>query len=254
MSARILFSTAARILTQLRHDRRTIGLVIMVPLVLLTLIYYLFEKQTAASRALHLPGIFDHIGLILLGLFPFALMFLITSIAMLRERTSGTLERLLTTPLHKPDLLFGYGLAFGVLAAVQAVVAAGLAYWVFDLTTTGAVWLVIMFAVADAILGMALGLFFSAFARSEFQAVQFMPAVVFPQIFLCGLFAPRDQMADWMHALSTAMPLTYAVQGLQEIGMNPDPTGLMWRDLGIVLGCAVLALGLGAATLRRRTD
>lgn len=245
MSVRILFSTTGRVLRQLRHDKRTIALIVLVPLVLLTLVYYLFEKQ---------PFIFDHIGLIMLGLFPFVLMFLITSIAMLRERTSGTLERLLTTPLNKPDLLFGYGLAFGLLAAVQASIATGLAYWAFDLKTAGATGLVILFAVADAILGMALGLFFSAFARSEFQAVQFMPAVVFPQIFLCGLFAARDTMAGWMQALSNVMPLTYAVQGLQEIGAHTDPTGLMWRDLGIVAGCAVLALTLAAATLRRRTD
>jgi ABC-2 type transport system permease protein len=245
MSARILFSTTRRVLTQLRHDRRTIALVILVPVLLLTLVYYLFEKQ---------PGVFDQIGLIMLGLFPFAIMFLITSIAMLRERTSGTLERLLTTPLAKPDLLFGYGLSFGVVAAVQAGVATGLAYWAFNLTTAGSAGLVILIAVADAVLGVALGLFFSAFATSEFQAVQFMPAVVFPQIFLCGLFAPRDQMAPWMHALSNAMPLTYAVQGLQEVGQHTQPTGLMWRDLAIVAGCAILALSLAAATLRRRTD
>jgi ABC-2 type transport system permease protein len=245
MSLRILFSTTGRVLRQLRHDKRTIALIVLVPLVLLTLVYYLFEKQSF---------IFDHIGLIMLGLFPFVIMFLITSIAMLRERTSGTLERLLTTPLHKPDLLFGYGIAFGLLAAVQASIATGLAYWAFNLKTAGATGLVILFAVADAILGMALGLFFSAFARSEFQAVQFMPAVVFPQIFLCGLFAARDTMAGWMQALSNAMPLTYAVQGLQEIGAHKDPSGLMWRDLGIVAGCAVLALALAAATLRRRTD
>jgi ABC-2 type transport system permease protein len=244
MSGRILFSTTRRVLTQLRHDRRTIALVVLVPVLLLTLIYYLFEKQ---------PGVFSQIGLILLGLFPFALMFLITSIAMLRERTSGTLERLLTTPMGKADLLFGYGLAFGLLAAVQAGVAAGLAYWAFGLTTAGSAVLVIVIAVADAVLGMALGLFFSAFATSEFQAVQFMPAVVFPQIFLCGLFAPREQMAGWLRALSDVMPLTYAVQGLQEVGQHVDPTGLMWRDLAIVGGSAILALSLAAATLRRRT-
>jgi ABC-2 type transport system permease protein len=244
MSARILFSTTRRILTQLRHDRRTLALMIVVPLVLLTLVYYLFQNR---------PGMFDRLGLIMLGLFPFILMFLVTSIAMLRERTSGTLERLLTTPLHKADLLFGYGLAFGVLAAVQAAVAAGLAYWAFGLTTAGSAVLVVVIAVADAVLGMALGLFFSAFARTEFQAVQFLPAVVFPQVFLCGLFAPREQMADWLRALSDILPLTYAVQGLQEVGLHPDPTGLMWRDLAIVLGAAILALGLAAATLRRRT-
>jgi ABC-2 type transport system permease protein len=245
MSPRILFSTTRRVLTQLRHDRRTIALIILVPVLLLTLVYYLFEKQA---------GVFDAIGLIMLGLFPFAIMFLITSIAMLRERTSGTLERLLTTPLHKPDLLFGYGMSFGLVAAVQAGVATALAYWAFGLTIAGSPALVVLIAVADAVLGMALGLFFSAFATSEFQAVQFMPAVVFPQIFLCGLFAPRDQMAGWMHALSNVMPLTYAVQALQEVGRHTESTGLMWRDLGIVAGCIILALSLAAATLQRRTD
>ncbi|HEY2670836.1 MAG TPA: ABC transporter permease [Rugosimonospora sp.] len=244
MSATILFSTTARVLRQLTHDRRTIAMVIVLPLLLLTVVYYLFQNT---------PGTFDRIGLVMLCVFPFVLMFLITSIAMLRERTSGTLERLLTTPLHKLDLLFGYGIAFGLLAAVQAAAGTGLAYWAFGLQTAGSPGLVIVIAVADAVLGMALGLFFSAFAASEFQAVQFMPLVAFPQIFLCGLFVARDQMAGWLHAVSTAMPLTYAVQGLQEVGGHPDPTGLMWRDLCIVLGAAVLALGLAAATLRRRT-
>jgi len=245
MSPTILLRTTGRVLRQLSHDKRTIAMVIVLPLVLLTLVYYLFEKQ---------PHIFDHIGIIMLGVFPFILMFLITSIAMLRERTTGTLERLLTTPLHKLDLLFGYGIAFGVLAAIQASAGAGLAYGAFDLQTAGSAGLVILIAVADAVLGMALGLFFSAFASSEFQAVQFMPLVAFPQVFLCGLFTPRDQMAGWLHALSDIFPLTYAVQALQEVGAHAQPTALMWRDLGIVAGAAVLALALSAATLRRRTD
>jgi ABC-2 type transport system permease protein len=244
MSGRILLSTARRALAQLRHDRRTVAMILVVPLVLLTLVYYLFEDQ---------PGAFDHIGLIMLGLSPFTLMFVITSVAMLRERTSGTLERLLTTPLHKADLLFGYGLAFGLAAAVQAVLAAGVAYWAFDLRTQGSVVLVVVIAVCDAVLGMALGLFLSAFARSEFQAVQFMPAVVFPQILLCGLFLPRPQMTGWLRALSDIMPLTYAVEGLQQVGLFSSPTALMWRDLGIIVGAALLALGLASVTLRRRT-
>lgn len=244
MSARILLSTAARALRQLRHDRRTIGMVLVVPLVLLALVYYLFQNQ---------PGVFDRVGLIMLGLSPCILMFIITSVAMLRERTSGTLERLLTTPLHKADLLFGYGLAFALLAAVQALASSGLAYWVFDLRTAGSVALVIVIAVCDSLLGMALGLFFSVFARSEFQAVQFMPAVILPQFFLCGLFSPRPKMAGWMQGLSDIMPLTYAVQGLQEIGAKSTPSGLFWRDLVIVAGAALLALALAAVTLRRRT-
>jgi len=245
MSPRILLSTARRALTQLRHDRRTVAMIVVVPLVLLVLLYYLFDNQ---------PGVFDHVGLIMLGLFPFVLMFIVTSVAMLRERTSGTLERLLTTPLHKADLLFGYGLAFGLAAAVQAMLAAGLAYWAFDLRTQGSIALVVVIAVCDAILGMALGLFFSAFARSEFQAVQFMPAVVLPQVLLCGLFSPRPQMTSWLRDLSDVMPLTYAVQGLQQLGTFSSPTALLWRDLGIVVGATLVALALASVTLRRRTS
>jgi ABC-2 type transport system permease protein len=245
VNPRILASTARRVIAQLRNDKRTIAMIIVVPALLLTLIYYVFNDR---------PFIFQHVGLVLLGVFPFVLMFLITSIAMLRERSSGTLERLLSTPMGKLDLLFGYAVAFGLVAAVQAGVVTAVAYWAFDLSVAGGIGLVVVVAVADAILGMALGLFTSAFARTEFQAVQFLPAIVFPQLFLCGLFAPRDEMAGWLHAISTALPMTYAVQALEEIGAHATPTGLMWRDLGIVVGAAVVALALAAATLRRRTD
>jgi ABC-2 type transport system permease protein len=244
MNPRILVSTTGRILNQLRHDRRTIALLIGVPVLLLTLLYFMYQNA---------PGVFDRIGLIMLGVFPFVIMFLITSIAMLRERTTGTLERLLTTPMGKLDLLFAYGIAFGIAAAIQASVASGVAYWLFDLNTAGNTGLVILIAIANAVLGVALGLFCSAFARTEFQAVQFMPVVVVPQLLLCGLFVARDQMAGWLQAISRALPMTYAVESLQEVGMHAQATGTLWRDLGIVAGCVVVALTLAAATLRRRT-
>jgi ABC-2 type transport system permease protein len=244
MSTRILFRTTGRILRQLRHDHRTVGLLVMVPVLLLTLLYFMYED---------VPGVFDRVGLIMLGVFPFVIMFLITSIAMLRERTSGTLERLLTTPLGRLDLLFGYGIAFGLAAAIQATIASSVAYLLFDLDTAGSVGLVVLIAIANAVLGVALGLFCSAFARTEFQAVQFMPVVVVPQILLCGLFVARDQMAGWLQAISDALPMTYAVEALQEVGASADPTNRLWRDLGIVVGCVVVALVLAAATLRRRS-
>src|SRR5262245_25949414 len=208
MNPRILVSTTDRVLGQLRHDKRTVALIIVVPALLLTLIYYVFNDQ---------PQIFDHVGLIMLGIFPFVIMFLITSIAMLRERTTGTLERLLTTPMSKLDLLFGYGIAFGLAAAIQASIGSAVAYWLFGLDTAGPPALVILIAIANAILGVALGLFCSAFARTEFQAVQFMPVVVVPQLLLCGLFVARDHMASWLRAISDVLPMTYAVQALQEV-------------------------------------
>jgi ABC-2 type transport system permease protein len=244
MTARILASTVTRILRQLRHDPRTVGLLLVVPTVLLALLYFMFND---------VPGLFDRIALIMLGVFPFIIMFLITSVAMLRERTSGTLERLLTTPLGKLDLLFGYGIGFGLVATLQAALTAGLAYWLLGLDTAGNPAWVVLIAVTNAVLGVALGLLASAFARSEFQAVQFMPVVAFPQILLCGLFVPRDHMAGWLQAISNVLPLSYAVEGLQQIGRYAEPTSTMWRDFGIVAGAVVLALVLASATLRRRT-
>jgi ABC-2 type transport system permease protein len=245
MSPRITLRTAGRILRQLSHDPRTIGLLLVAPLLLMTLLRYLFDAS---------PATFNRIGLVMLGVFPFVIMFLVTSVAMLRERTSGTLERLLTTPLAKLDLLLGYGIAFALAAAVQAAVAVGVAYGLLGLDTAGSPWLVGLLAIGNAVLGMAIGLFVSAFARTEFQAVQFMPVIVLPQALLCGLFVARDSMVGWLQAISDVLPLTYAVEALTEVGGHPDPTSLMWRDFGIIVGCIVLALVLGAATLRRRTD
>ncbi len=236
--------TAARILRQLRHDRRTIALILVVPTLLLTLLRYLYDSQ---------PLLFDRVGLIMLGLFPLVIMFLLTSVAMLRERTSGTLERLLTTPIRKVDILLGYGIAFAVAAAVQAATVSALAFLLLGLDTLGPPWLVAVIAIGNAVLGMALGLLVSAFANSEFQAVQFMPAIILPQVLLCGLLAPRDQMAGWMQAISKVLPMTYSVEALQELGMHTDPTSTMWRDFAIIVGCIGVALLLGAATLRRRT-
>ncbi|ROT31182.1 ABC transporter permease [Micromonospora sp. HM5-17] len=250
MSLAILAATTGRILRQLRHDRRTIALLLVVPTALLTLLYYMLADQPTVPGQ---PPIFDRIALVMLGVFPFVVMFLVTSIAMLRERTTGTLERLLTTPLGKLDLLFGYGIAFGLAATVQASLAAGAAYWLFGLDTAGSAGLVVLISVVDAVLGVALGLLCSAFARTEFQAVQFMPVVVVPQLLLCGLFVRRDQMAGWLEAVSDVLPLSYAVEALQEVGRHAEPTGTMWRDLAVVGGAIVVALVLGAATLRRRT-
>jgi ABC-2 type transport system permease protein len=244
MSLRITFTTAGRILRQLRHDRRTIALLVVVPSLLLALLYFMYDNAGPT---------FDRIALVMLGVFPFVIMFLVTSIAMLRERTTGTLERLLTTPLGKLDLLFGYGLAFGLAAAVQAAVTVASAYWLLGLETAGSVGLVVVIAVINAILGVAFGLFCSAFARTEFQAVQFLPVVVVPQLLLCGLFVERDQMAGWLQAVSDVLPLTYAVDALAQVGAHTGTTTEMWRDVVIVAGSAVLALVLAAATLRRRT-
>jgi ABC-2 type transport system permease protein len=243
MSARATLATARRLLTQLRRDPRTVVLLLAVPPLLLFLLRYVFAGNEAR---------FDRVAGTLIGLFPFVTMFIVASITILRERTTGTLERLMTLPVAKADLLVGYGLAFALVATAQALVAAGVALGALGLDVAGPVWLVLVFAVANAILGMALGLFLSAFARSEFQAVQFMPAFVLPQILLCGLLVPRDRMAGWLEVVSDALPLTYAYDALAR-AVSDDLDSRLALDAAAITGVALLALALGAATLRRRT-
>jgi ABC-2 type transport system permease protein len=238
------FATAQRVLEQLRRDPRTVALLLVVPTLLVVLMRYVFDAQ---------PQTFDAIGPPLIGLFPFITMFLVTSITMLRERTTGTLERLMSMPVAKLALLAGYGLAFGALATLQALIVAGVSYLFLGLDTAGPPWAVVLLAIANALLGMSLGLFVSAFAQSEFQAVQFMPAFVLPQLLLCGLFVPRDQMAPLLEAISYALPLTYAYDALDRVASDGSLGAAGWADVAVVVAVTVLSLVLGALTLRRRT-
>ncbi len=237
------WATARRVLQQLSHDRRSIALIVLVPSLLMVLFKYIYDGQ---------PGVFDRVGPQMLGLFPFIVMFLVTSVTMVRERTSGTLERLLTTPVRRGELIGGYAIAFGIAALVQAVVSAAVAIWLLDLTVATP-WAIVLFAVVDAVLGTALGLLMSAFARTEFQAVQFMPLVVFPQILLSGLLAPRDSLPDVLRWISDVLPLSYATDAFTELATSDVWSATLGRNLGILVGCCVIAIALASMTLRRRT-
>jgi ABC-2 type transport system permease protein len=244
VNPRIALATAARVLLQLRRDPRTVALLLVVPCLLEVLLRYVLDGEPAA---------FQRIGSPLLGIFPFISMFLVTAITMLRERTTGTLERLMSMPLAKIDLLLGYGIAFGAVAAVQAALTSIVAFGVLDLHVAGREAAVAGLAIANAVLGMSLGLFVSAFATTEFQAVQFLPAVVFPQLLLCGLLVPRDNMAGILQSVSDVLPLTYAYDGLSRVTTLGGFDSTTVRDVVVVIGVTLLALALGATTLRRRT-
>jgi ABC-2 type transport system permease protein len=243
MNPRITFAVATRVLTQVRRDHRTAAMLLVLPCLLMTLLWWMFEESGA---------VFDRLGPGLLAMFPFIIMFLVTSVTTLRERSSGTLERLLAMPMGKLDFLVGYAIAFGVVAAVQSALAVALSVGLLDLDVQGPVWRLTVVAIADAVLGSALGLFVSAFATTEFQAVQFMPAFVVPQILLCGLFVPRDQMPTVLGKISDVLPLSYATDAMQTL-TRTTATGDVWQDVLVVAAFAIAALGLGAATLRRRT-
>ena len=244
MSPRITLAVAGRVLTQVRRDHRTLAMLLVVPCVLMSLLWWMFDD---------LPGgLFDRFGPALLAMFPFIVMFLVTSVTTLRERSSGTLERLLTMPMGKLDFLLGYALAFGALAALQSALAVAVSVGLLGLDVQGPIWLLGVVAIVDAVLGTALGLLVSAFATTEFQAVQFMPAFVLPQILLCGLFVPREAMPGVLEAISNVLPLSYAVDAMQELTGAAD-AGEIWRSVAVVAGFGVASLALGAATLRRRT-
>jgi ABC-2 type transport system permease protein len=250
MNPTIHWATTIRILTQLRRDRRTVLLILLVPALLTVLLHYVLSRQPAGPDG-RTP--FDRLAINQLGVLPCAVMFPITAITMRRERSNGSLERLFATPLTKLELLAGYGTAFSLAAAAQAGIAAFVAFRVTHLRIDGSPLLVLMISVFGAMLGVSLGLFFSAFAESEYQAVQFSPVVLVPQLFLAGVLVPRERMPGVLQAISDALPLSYAVEALQQVSTHTAATPLMWHDTGVVAVFIVAAVLGGAATLQRRT-
>lgn len=244
MNPRLTLATASRVISQLRNDPRTIALLLLTPVLLMTLMKWVYLDQ---------DRVFQRIGVPLLGIFPMTSMFLVTSITMLRERTSGTLERLLTTPLAKLDLLAGYALAFGVVAVLQGALTSAVAFGLLGLDVQGPILAVVLLAVVNALLGTAMGLLVSAFANSEFQAVQFMPVFLLPQILLCGLIAPRSTMARGLELFSDVLPMTYAYDALSRVAGGDGLSGRVAGDTAFLVIASLVALALGAATLKRRT-
>ncbi len=244
MNPRILSATTRRVLTQLRHDPRTIALLLLAPTGIMALLDWIFASS---------PGVFDHWGPLLLGIFPLIIMFLVTSVATLRERSGGTLERLLALPVGKLDFLLGYGIAFGLAATVQAAVVGAVAFGLLGMDITGPVLAVVLVAVLVAVLGSSMGLLLSAFARTEFQAVQFMPALIIPQLLLCGLLGDRSMLPRFLELVGDVLPLTYAVDAMRVLQASTTLTSTFWRDIAVVAAFIVAILVLGAATLQRRT-
>lgn len=244
MSARLTLATAGRILRQLAHDKRTVAIVIVVPIVVISMLHYALDAD---------QQVIWRVDLIMVGVFPIILMFLVGATMMVRERTSGTLERLMTTPIGKGDVMVGYALAFGLVAAVQVAVTAAYTFGVLGLQVAGSAWLVLATSVVAAQLGVAFGLLAAAVSTSEFQAVQLFPAVIITQLLLCGLFGPRDGLVPVLRYLSDVMPISYAVQALTELSAAAEPTGLYWMSLAVTAGCVVVLLAIASATLRRRT-
>jgi ABC-2 type transport system permease protein len=236
-------ATARRVLTQLRHDPRTIAMMLGVPAVLMILLRYVLSN----------PLLLNRLAPAYIGVFPFVIMFIVAAITTQRERARGTLERLMAMPLGKLDLLAGYAMAFGLMACAQVIMVVVISLTWLGVALPGSAVPLAVIAVLDAILGMASGLFASAFARTEFQAVQFMPAFVLPQALLCGLVVPREHMTPVLQWLSDVLPLTYAVDAMQRLAGTAAWTAALVADVAIIVAFIVAALAGGALTLRRQT-
>lgn len=239
-----VMATTKRILLQLRRDPRTVLLIFIVPCILLVLLRWLYSDNL---------NIFNSIAPALLGIFPFIIMFLITSITTLRERNNGTMERLMVTPITKLSLVIGYLLAFGLIAIVQSLLAGLLLIYGLDLNVSGPSWFILVTVLATGLLGTSLGIFTSAFAKTEFQAIQFMPALILPQILIGGLLMPLTQMPSALEFLARCLPLTYVIDALNLTVTNITISMTAWWDLLIVLLFTLASILLASLTLRRQT-
>lgn len=248
MTPRLTLATAARVLRQLRRDHRTIALLMVLPLLLLTILWWMFGDTPDPATG---EPLFDPLGARLMGLFPMLIMFVITSVATLRERTSGTMERLMASPTGRGDVVLGYAIAFGSVASAQALVLVGYTVWVLGLGIAGSAWALALIIVLDGLLGTALGLAASSLATTEFQAVQMMPAVILPQLLLSGLFLARGQMPRVLEWISDVLPLSHAIDAINHLLVGD--TGEIWPQVLILSGFIMGALVLGVTTLRRRT-
>lgn len=247
MNPSLTWNTTQRVLTQLRRDPRTVAMLLVLPAALTWLLQYIFSEAPVPPTG----PVFNTIGPRIMGLFPLILMFLITSITMLRERTSGTLERLMVGPTGKGDVILGYALAFGLVAALQALLMTAWSVWPLGLEIPTGLWRLCLVMVLDALVGTALGLLASAVARTEFQAVQMMPLVIIPQLLLAGLFINRDQMPRVLELISDALPVSYSIDAVNHI-LAGDGSAI-WGPVTVLVGFIAGALVLGSLTLRRRT-
>ncbi|MDO4243021.1 MAG: ABC transporter permease [Actinomyces sp.] len=247
MNPQTYLPTTGRILVQLRADRRTVGLIMGVPAALLTLLYFVYSEQPGGE------ALFNRVAISMMAILPMLVMFLVTSVAMLRERSSGTLERLWTTPLHRADLLLGYATAFTLTAVGQSLILCAVAAWALDVTIASSWGWVVLTALLDAFVGVATGLVTSAFARSEFQAVQFMPVVISPQIFLCGLLVPREELPRGLELVGNVLPMTWANDAVGELASSADLSGGFWRNLLWLTILGIVVLLLASRTTPRRS-
>jgi ABC-2 type transport system permease protein len=240
--SRHALTIAGRIFNQVIRDHRTFALIMVVPIVVMTLIWLSFPKEL---------GMLDYIAPALLATLALFFGFLLTGISFLRERSQGTLERLMASPVSRADIVIGYLLGFFAFALTQTLIILFYTIYILDIHYTGDLWQILVFQVIILTGAINLGIFISTFARNEFQMVQFIPLIILPQVFLCGILWPVEQMDTALQWIAKFLPLTYAVEGLTDIMLHGKNLIDVGFDLIVLLAFAVGISIITAFTLRR---
>ncbi|MEQ6218467.1 ABC transporter permease [Levilactobacillus brevis] len=204
--------------------------------------HYVYGDQDTGYFAKMLP--------ILMGFFVFFFVFLISGMALLKERTTGTLDRLLATPVKRSSIVFGYMLSYGILAILQTVLIVLVTVWLLGIEVVGSLVSVVLINLLLALVALAFGILLSTFANSEFQMMQFIPLVVVPQVFFSGII-PLDSMADWVKDISYMIPLKYSGDAVNEIIMRGTSIFSLGGDMAVLLGFLIVLTVLNIVGLRR---
>lgn len=230
---------AWRILWGLRRDRRTLGLVLVVPAVLVWLLSEVFERP-------------EPIAPILLGVIVFFLTYLLTAIGFLRERQAGTMERVLAAPVARSGIVVGYVTGYGVLAVLQSVVLLGAGIVFLGVTFEHGIWLFFVLELLGALTALGIGIVLSLFARSEFEVIQFIPLVITPQVVLGGTFRPVESLPRYLELPARAMPLTYLLDAMDYVVLGQGSEGDLWLAIAVLIGFTIVAIALSSVVINRR--
>lgn len=193
---------------------------------------------------------FNKIVPILMGFFVFFFVFLISGMALLRERTSGTLDRLLATPVKRSEIVFGYLISYGMVSIVQTTIIVLATIWLLKIEVVGSILSIILISVLLAMVALAFGILMSTLAGSEFQMMQFIPLVVVPQIFFSGII-PLNSMATWVQYIGKVLPLTYTGDALTKIIMYGDGLNQLIGDIIALLIFLLVLVALNVVGLKR---
>jgi ABC-2 type transport system permease protein len=226
---------------QVIRDRRTITLIIIVPLVIASIAGVSIPNKMMLNNAA--PAVLATL-ILFFG-------FLITGISVLRERTQGTMERLLASPISRMDIVVGYLFGMLLFALTQTLILFFYMVYVLDVSFQGDLWQILIFQIFIGINAVCLGTFFSVFARNEFQMMQFIPLIIIPQVFLCGLFIPISQLPEYLQWIAKFLPLTYGVEGIKFLMIEGQNLLDIGKDVGILAAYAIGLLVLAALSLRR---